>query len=345
MKNFFVSTESVKGRDGGLAGYQNYLTMKEHPNHEKATTAIYGLFDGGKSPSPAFENILIDTFDYEANEGERRMKEGVRGRYKLDSFAQSFVLAIPKFNDMNEHIRPTKEQWDLIFRDVINNTLKGILIADRNRVKKEKYIDESGVEQVREIKLPSKYDDINASDFSRVIFANIHEQKEGNDHLNIVVGKLVKGKIIKELTQKRAVETMKMEFNRSLAKHCGLKVENYKPVQTDLPKKRQKVAARHTIMERLKVKQLAAEFGEELLKPIQNYVTNVERGRVENAAKWHDAFENKRAEIFDKNVTEFGLDDAFVFDERLKTAMEKVSAEAELKSIPKVENKPRSFKP
>lgn len=81
MKNFFVSTESVKGRDGGLATYQSYLNMKEHPNHKNKTTAIYDIFNGGKSGS-AFQNILLDTFNYEANEGERRMREGIRGRYE-----------------------------------------------------------------------------------------------------------------------------------------------------------------------------------------------------------------------------------------------------------------------
>lgn len=340
MKNFFVSTESVKGRDGGLASYQSYLSMKEHPNHKNKTTAIYGIYNGGKAGN-AFQNILLDTFNYEADEGDRRMKEGIRGRYKLDSFAQSFVLSVPKINEMNEHIRPTKEQWQQIFKDVVMKVASNIIERDKNRFEIIKGVDEAGNEIETKKPLPRKYPDLKRDDFARVCFANVHEQKEGNDHLNIILGKMIKGSVIKELTQRCTVETMKQEFTKSLAKHCGLKLENYKPVQTDRPKKRAKVAAEHTKMHRLKVRKLAKECGEDLVKPLQNYLKNVERDNLELAQKWRDALEEARSETLEKNIELFGHDNAFAMDAAVMQELQPITDKAEEKGLPTPDEKPK----
>jgi hypothetical protein len=343
MKNFFVATESVKGRDGGLATYQSYLNMKEHPNHKNKTTAIYDIFNGGKSGS-AFQNILLDTFNYEANEGERRMREGIRGRYKLDSFAQSFVLSVPKINEMNEHIRPTPEQWKKIFTEVVLKVGENIVERDKNRFELIHEVDANGNEVETKKQLPRKYPELTAQSFARVCFANVHEQKEGNDHLNIIIGKMVKGCVIKELTQRCTIETMKNEFTKSLAKHCGLTLENYKPVNTKPAGKRRKVAAEHTIFNREYKKQMVEEFGKELIKPFQNYVNNIEKERFEKAGQWLNDFEVKRSELFENNANEFGLDGAFAMDERLMTAISSATLNAELKQAPVPDEKPKKLK-
>lgn len=339
MKNFVVITESVKGRDGGLAVFQNYLSMKEHPNHKDTTSEIITLYNAN-----AFQNIVMDTFNYEAKEGERRFAEGIRGRYKLDSFAQSFMLSIPKVNEMNEHIRPNKDQWNHIMREVVTKVVNCILDADKNRKLKEKLIDENGNEYIKETPLPPKYTHIKPTDFTKNMFANVHIQDEGNDHLNIIMGKLIGGEVIKELTQKRVLDTMKRQFTLSLANHCGLKVENYNPVNTDGAKKRRKVAAEHTIFNREYKKQMVEEFGKELMKPFTNYINNIENDKLEKAGQWLNDFETKRSELFENNTNEFGLDGAFAMDERLMTAISSATFNAELKQAPVPEEKPRKLK-
>src|SRR5699024_386513 len=101
-----------------------------------------------------FKNIMLYTFNYEKKEGERRTENGIRGRYKLDSFAHSFMLSVPSKNDLNKHIRPTKEQWRLVLNDVCNSIYKTIKDKDNNRKKIEK--DNFG-NVIDVIELPPKY--------------------------------------------------------------------------------------------------------------------------------------------------------------------------------------------
>lgn len=314
MKNFFVSTESVKNRDSGLAGYRNYLSMKQHPNHEMRTNAIYDIY--GKN---SFKNMLINTFKYENNEGHRRLGEGLRGRYKLDSFAQSFVLSVPKINDLNIHIRPTKDQWKNIFLNVFDVAIKNILVADKCKSVS------AGVE--------AKYGDLTVPDFAEVTFANVHEQVEGNDHLNVVIGKIVNGKIVKEITQKRFLETIKMEFTKSLAKHCKLSINNYKPVNISLPKKRNRVAKQHSLFNREMQRMIAAEYGNELLKPLRNYINNFENGNLKKSEQWLDAFEQKRTEIYQKNVEMFNNESALNIDSTLIQQLDGICERAKIAGV------------
>lgn len=339
MKNFVVITESVKGRDGGLAAYQNYLKMKDHPNHKAATSEIVHLLGAN-----AFQNIVMDTFKYEAEEGERRFEKGIRGRYKLDSFAQSFVLSIPKINEMNEHIRPTNEQWRVIMEDVVKAVYRSIKKADANRKLKETAYDEDGEPYIKETPLPPRYNHIGINDFAKNIFANVHVQHDGNDHLNIVMGKLIGGEIIKEITQKRVLDTMKRQFTLSLAQQCGLTIENYNPVNTKKAAKRRKVAAEHTIFNREYKKQMVEEFGKELIKPFQNYVNNIEKDKFEKAGQWLDTFEEQRADMFEKNVSEFGFEGAFQMDQKLVEAISSSTFNAEIKQAPVPAEKPRKVK-
>ena len=304
MKNFFVSTESVKGRDGGLASYQSYLTMKEHPNHEDATNAIYEIY--GKN---AFKNILLDTFEYEKKQGIERVKKGKRGRYKLDSFAQSFVLSVPKINEMNVHIRPTKEQWNLIFKDVVRNVFK--VINSKN-----------------------KYPNLTLKDLTKVTYANVHEQRDGNDHLNLVFGKLINNKVVKELTQYAVLDCVKRTFTASLAKHCDLKLENYKPVRTNLPKRRNKVAKQHSIMQKIKLQQAELQFNESLFKSIRNYINNIEKEKLDRAEMWRNAIEKDMQDFEKQNIEKFGTDKAYKISDSIIEQLKPVIEQAEKKNLP-----------
>ena len=251
MKNFFVSAESVKGRDGGLASYQSYLTMTDHPNHQDKTISIHNL--KGKD---AFKNITSDVWQYEQAEGLRRSKEGLRGRYKLTSFAHSFVMSVPAKNKLNKHIRPDKKQWVNISQDVLSVIYR--------QLKETK--DKDGL---------LKYPNLSKEEFLSKVFINIHEQKDGNDHLNLVVGKLLDNKVVKELTQKKMLGNIKNTFTKSLSKHCGLDVQHYRPVETNLPKKRLKTAHAAAFKRKKQIAQLFADLGEHIRTDLVLEFTNL----------------------------------------------------------------------
>lgn len=280
MKNFFVSTESVRDRDDGLAGYQNYLTMMEHPNHQDKTIEIVPIY--GKK---AFNAILRDTWGYERAEGQRRAEEGVRGRYRLDSFAQSFVMSVPAKNELNEHVRPTAEQWKKIASDVLIDIYKQLKHA-RERIPNPEY-DKDQAERMKafgtKYDVPKmingdlKYPDLKQKDLIDHLFINVHVQKDGNDHLNMVIGKLLNGSVVKELTQKRVLNTVKSTFTKSLFEHCGLDVKNYRPVETGLPKTRMKVAHANAFKRKKQIEKLFEGMDQHFRENIVKEFVNLNR--------------------------------------------------------------------
>lgn len=292
MKNFTVVAASVKKRDEGLASFASYLHMPEHPHHKLQTSKIYPIFGSQNT----FKNIMLDTFDYEKKEGERRAKNGIRGRYKLESFAHSFMLSVPKKNDLNKHIRPTPEQWKSILNDVFNSIYKTIKDKDKNRKKIEK--DDLG-NVVNVINLPPKYN-FSAKEFSKVLFANIHEQVKGNDHANIVIGKLIGGDIVKELTQKAVLQSIKNTFTASLAKHCDLSIENYKPVRTGRPARRVSIGQAHSFELKEKLEKISIDNNKALEKAIRNLIRALNKSDEKLIDKWTVAVANERKIFIDK---------------------------------------------
>lgn len=330
LKNFTVTSESVTGRDGGLASLYNYLSMENHPNHAE-TERIYDIH--GEDDS--FRNIVIDSFNYEAKEYSERQKEGKRGRYKMDSFAHSFVLSIPKENDMNKHIvRPTPEQWKLIFDDVsqcIWETIDNAQLRERDpsqfggyaepnavvtfEINKRTYSTQANEEgrYLFKVDLPKgdhpfilnvegedeyrdvfnckhemrdagkKYHDITKDDVKRALYANVHQQAEGNDHLNIILGKTMSGHIVKEVTQKAMLANIKATYTRSLFIHCNMDIKDYKPVRTGRPEKRVSVAQARRFA--LKHALSGMEF-EYLFKPMRNLLSNLESNKEKGIQKW-----------------------------------------------------------
>lgn len=313
MKNFTVVAASVKKRDEGLASFASYLHIPEHPNHEQKTSKIYPIFGNQNT----FKNILLDTFYYEKKEGERRVEKGIRGRYKLDSFAHSFMLSVPKKNDLNEHVRPTSEQWKSILNDVINSIYKTIKDKDNNRKKIEK--DEFG-NVVNIIKLPPKYS-FNSKDFSKVVFANIHEQVAGNDHANIVIGKLIGGDIVKELTQKAVLQSIKNTFTASLAKHCDLSIENYKPVRTGRPARRVSIGQAHSFELKEKLEKISIDNNKALEKAIRNLVRALNKSDEKLIDKWTVAVVNERKSFIDKVKNVAGDKEAEKAEDTINSAL------------------------
>ena len=328
MKNFTVVAASVKKRDEGLASFASYLHMPEHPHHKLQTSKIYPIFGSQNT----FKNILLYTFDYEKKEGERRSKNGIRGRYKLDSFAHSFMLSVPKKNDLNEHVRPTAEQWKSILNDVISSIYKTIKDKDNNRKKIEK--DEFG-NVVNIIKLPPKYS-FNSEDFGKVMFANIHEQVDGNDHANIVISKLIGGDIVKELTQKAVLQSIKNTFTASLAKHCDLSINNYKPVRTGRPAKRVSIGQAHSFDLKEKLDKISIDNNKGLERAIRNLVRALNKSDEKLIDKWAVAVANERKSFIDKVKNVAGEKEAEKAEATIDSTLKPLNESLKSRKKPKV---------
>lgn len=357
LKNYTVTAESVRSRDGGLAKLYNYLSMENHPNHV-TTEKIYHIFG-----EDSFRNIVNDSFNYEAEEFRERQKEGKRGRYKMDSFAHSYALSIPKINDLNTHIRPSPEQWKLVFDDVaecIWETIDNAQLRERDpsqfggyaepnatvtfEINKKTYSTQANEEgrYLFEVDLPKgdhpfilnvereeelrdvfkckkemrdagkKYQDITKDDVKRALFANVHQQAEGNDHLNILAGKVMGGHIVKEVTQKAMLANIKATYTRSLFIHCNMNIKDYKPVRTGRPEKRVSVAQAKKFALKEALEGLEFEY---LFKPMRNLLNNLESGRDKGILKWkrcvedlikenHETLNDDKKEHLEKVVTE-----------------------------------------
>lgn len=103
LKNWFVRSERIKDRHGGLIQYLKYLTASEHPNHKGRTTIkpLYGDVD-----------TVIQGCSSEAIQLDLKNSQSKGGR-PVNSYAQSFTFVLP-----GTVKQPTTEQWKLIFKDV-----------------------------------------------------------------------------------------------------------------------------------------------------------------------------------------------------------------------------------
>ncbi|MDD0842374.1 hypothetical protein [Pseudomonas sp. Gutcm_11s] len=103
LKNWFVRSERIKDRHGGLIQYLKYLTANEHPNHKGRTTIkpLYGDVDA-----------VIQGCSSEAIQLDLKNSQSKGGR-PVNSYAQSFTFVLP-----GTVKQPTTEQWRLVFKDV-----------------------------------------------------------------------------------------------------------------------------------------------------------------------------------------------------------------------------------
>lgn len=122
IKNFFVKTQTIKGKRQGLTNYINYLRNNEHKNHIGKTEKIIPIWDKDYFIEETFKSIL---------EKEITTKMIGKGGSSFQSYRQSFCLSFP--TDVEQEIL-TKEVLTVIYKKVIEEIYKkmGIPRTDEN---------------------------------------------------------------------------------------------------------------------------------------------------------------------------------------------------------------------
>ena len=109
IKNWFVRSERIKEKHGGLIKYGKYLVNMEHANHKNTESII-----------PVYGNIetFIRTCSNEAVSLDLENSQKKGGR-PVQSYAQSFVFSLPP-----SVVKPTIEQWKSITSDILKELAK-----------------------------------------------------------------------------------------------------------------------------------------------------------------------------------------------------------------------------
>lgn len=109
IKNWFVRSERIKDKHGGLIKYGKYLINMEHANHKNTESII-----------PVYGNIetFIRTCSNEAVSLDLENSQKKGGR-PVQSYAQSFVFSLPP-----SVVKPTPEQWKGITSDILKELAK-----------------------------------------------------------------------------------------------------------------------------------------------------------------------------------------------------------------------------
>ena len=124
-----------------------------------------------------------------------------KGGRPIESYAQSFVLGLPPSVK-----KPTDQQWKAIFGDVL-------------RAMAEKM-------------------GIPINSLKGHVLANVHDQD--NPHMNLVISRVIDGRVVKTLDQRAVIITAKRAFTASTLARCGLDIKSYTPLQTNIGQRQEK---------------------------------------------------------------------------------------------------------
>lgn len=106
IKNFFVRGEGVKNQSAGLSSYIAYLESEEHRDHKQTKIVSFGM--SGKE-------FVRDVVAEVASSEHDRISSRKGGR-PMESYAQSFVLSLPRGTP-----EPSKAEWLRVATGVIND--------------------------------------------------------------------------------------------------------------------------------------------------------------------------------------------------------------------------------
>jgi hypothetical protein len=191
IKNWTVTTEPIKNGADGVMTTERYLLSDKHPNH-KQTEAIIPLIGTTKTS----QRIALVGEQFRVKQHLNR-----KGGRPLSSYAMSYCLTLPKGH------RPSTHQWKCIVRDCC----KAI-----------------------EAQLELQSDEVRV--FRTQIRAVLHQQQQqgtrgSGDHAHILIGKVLNGKVLKQLQQKKCTSLLKQAFNAAVLAHTGLNHLDYKPYE------------------------------------------------------------------------------------------------------------------
>lgn len=116
IKNWFVRSEAITGKEQGALAYAHYLQDEHHPNHQNRTKVHILHNNSVQLALKAIDQAyLIDKHNAKARKGGR----------PVSSYMQSFVFAIP------ESVKLTKEQWRGISKAIINDLAERLEIPPK----------------------------------------------------------------------------------------------------------------------------------------------------------------------------------------------------------------------
>lgn len=171
--------------------------LAENHPNHRTTEAITSLFGSEKTSQFA---LVGEQF---------RVKQHLncKGGRPLSSYAMEYCLTLPKGH------RPTPEQWRTIITDCCLAVSKLIGL---------------------------KPDEL--KQFKSQIRAVLHQQQQSGvrgtgDHVHLIIGKVINGKVLRVLQQKKCTALLKQAFNASVLKHTGLDHKQYKPHELDRGKR------------------------------------------------------------------------------------------------------------
>ncbi|HCG5556780.1 TPA: hypothetical protein NJ361_005556 [Vibrio parahaemolyticus] len=194
LKNWTVTTQPVRLGTDGVIMRERYLLNKKHVNH-KHTEALISIFGCGETSN----RIALSGEKFRLNQ----QLNNRRGGRPLSSYAMEYCLTLPK------GYRPTAEQWQYITKDCC------LALARLCKLNKSEF-----------------------AQYRQQIRAVLHQQaQDGNkgsgDHVHLIIGKVVRGRVLKDLQQKNATKLIKQAFNQSVLRHVGIDHRTYEPVEKE----------------------------------------------------------------------------------------------------------------
>ncbi|HCE2672288.1 TPA: hypothetical protein NGU48_004349 [Vibrio parahaemolyticus] len=193
LKNWTVTTQPVRLGTDGVIMRERYLLNKKHVNH-KHTEALISIFGCGETS----HRIALAGEKFRL---EQQLKR--KGGRPLSSYAMEYCLTLPK------GYRPTAEQWQSIVKDCC------LALARLCKLNKSEF-----------------------AQYRLQIRAVLHQQAQGGikgsgDHVHLIIGKVVGGRVLKDLQQKKATKLIKQAFNQSVLRHVGIDHRTYEPVEKE----------------------------------------------------------------------------------------------------------------
>ena len=194
IKNWTVTTQPVRLASDGIMMRERYLLNTKHANH-KYTEALVSLFGCAETSN----RIALAGEQFRLNQQLYNHKGG----RPLSSYAIEYCLTLPK------GYRPSIEQWQSIVKDCC------LTLAKHCKLNKSEF-----------------------AQYRQQIRAVLHQQKQegikgSGDHVHLIIGKVICGKVLKELQQKKATKIIKQAFNQSVLKYVGIDHRTYEPIEKE----------------------------------------------------------------------------------------------------------------
>lgn len=189
LKNWTVTTQSVKNAAFGVMTREVYLTSITHKNH-KDTECIIELIGSQKTS----QRIALKGEQFRANQIAHRR----RGR-PLSSYAVEFCLTLPR------GIRPSVEQWKLVLNDCCKALSKQLNLNEQE-LAEFKYLVRAVLHQQPQM-----------------------GKLGAGDHVHLMIGKVVANRILKDIQRKQSTKLIKTSFNAAILKHCCIDHKLYEP--------------------------------------------------------------------------------------------------------------------